>query len=298
MELEIRSLSKKYPQGPQALDRVDLTIKPGVFGLLGPNGAGKSTLMRILATLQEPDSGSVRLGDIDPLADRDAMRKVLGYLPQDFGLYPHATAERLLDHLAELKGVGERKKRSAMVQELLEKTNLWDVRRRKLKTFSGGMRQRFGIAQALLNEPRLLIVDEPTTGLDPEERARFFNTLSEIGEGLVVILSTHIVDDISQLCGQVAILDHGKVLREGSPREALDSLRGQVWSTAVAPGEMEEVAASHQVLRHRRFLGKELIHVLASERPGPSFEPAAYDLEDVYFATLRGSSEQAWKGAA
>src|ERR1051325_11090431 len=243
--LSIRNLSKTYPNGVRALSDVTLDIPTGMFGLLGPNGAGKSTLMRTLATLQEADSGSVRLGDIDVLADAGAVRRVLGYLPQEFGLYPKVTAGALLDHPARLKGFHEPRPRQATVQALLEKTNLWEVRTRALGTFSGGMKQRFGIAQALLGNPRLIIVDEPTAGLDPEERVRFHNLLAEISESVIVILSTHIVGDVADLCDQMAIMHRGEVRLAAEPAQAIASLNGRIWERTVARAELEGILAAH-----------------------------------------------------
>jgi ABC-2 type transport system ATP-binding protein len=291
MELAVSDLTKAYPRGPVALDGINLTIGPGVFGLLGPNGAGKTTLMRIVATLQEPDSGSVRFGDVDVLRDPAALRRELGYLPQDFGLYPEMTAERMLDHLADLKGIAGVREREKAVRDLLVRTNLWHVRKRRLGAYSGGMRQRFGIAQALLGSPKLVIVDEPTTGLDPEERARFFNALSELAEGVVVILSTHIVDDVAQLCNRLAILEGGKIRFIGSPESALAGLEGRLWSALVAPADAPALTAGKPVVRTRRYLGKVEVKVRAAEWPGEPFEAATPDLEDVYFSALESPAQ-------
>ena len=291
LRLEIAGLRKQYPRGPLALDDIDLSVSTGVFGLLGPNGAGKSTLMRIIATLQEPDAGTIRFGDLDPLADRTGLRRQLGYLPQDFGLDPTVSALRQLDHLAELKGLTDRRQRRGQVQDLLERTNLWRHRRRKLGTFSGGMKQRFGIAQALLGAPRLLIVDEPTTGLDPEERGRFFNTLANIGERIVVILSTHLVDDVTELCHRMAILNEGRLKFVGTPRDALDRLEGRTWVTEGDAGTQpngNDNGLDVTFLRARRFLGRARTFVLADQDPGPGFEATHPELEDAYFATLAG----------
>lgn len=294
MKLEIEGLRKQYLRGPLALDDVSLSIAPGVFGLLGPNGAGKSTLMRILATLQEPDAGTVRFGDLDPLSDRRTMRRMLGYLPQDFGLDPTASAIRMLDHLAELKGLTDRRARRHAVNELLERTNLWQHRHQKLGAYSGGMKQRFGIAQALIGEPRLIIVDEPTTGLDPEERGRFFNALAAIGERVVVILSTHLVDDVTELCHQMAILLDGRLEFLGTPVDALANLEGRTW---IYDGSLEaDDRDGLTILRTRRFLGRTRTHVLAEAHPGPGFEPSRPELEDAYFATLAGRLEPAGRG--
>jgi ABC-2 type transport system ATP-binding protein len=291
--LRIANLSKTYANGVEALRDVSLDIPTGMFGLLGPNGAGKSTLMRTLATLQEADAGSVSFDGLDVLKEKAEVRKILGYLPQEFGVYPRITAEMMLDHFALLKGIVERRQRKAVVEALLQQTNLYQFRRRKLGTFSGGMRQRFGIAQALLGDPRLLIVDEPTAGLDPEERNRFLNLLSEIGENVVVILSTHIVDDVSDLCSRMAIISEGRVLQTGMPREVIDSLHGSIWQKTIAKSELEEYRNHHQVISTRLFAGHTVIHVFSPERPDASFEPVAADLGDVYFNTLRRSARAA-----
>ena len=288
MNLEIENLSKRYPNGVQALKGVSLVVRPGMFGLLGPNGAGKSTLMRTLATLQEADSGSVRLGDIDVLADTDAVRRVLGYLPQEFGLHPKVSALTLLDHLARLKGFHDARLREATVEALLRKTNLWDVRKRALGTFSGGMKQRFGIAQALLGNPRLIIVDEPTAGLDPEERVRFHNLLAEISENVIVILSTHIVGDVADLCDQMAIMHRGEVRLAAEPAAAVAQLNGRIWEKTVARAELEGIAASHPVVSTRLVAGRTRVRILSEGTPVAGFAPASPDLEDVYFSVLRG----------
>lgn len=285
--LTIRNLSKTYANGVTALKDVSLDIPKGMFGLLGPNGAGKSTLMRTIATLQDPDAGSIRLGDIDILADKDAARRVLGYLPQEFGVYPKEAAITMLDHFAILKGIVDARQRREVVEALLKQVNLWEVRGYKLGGFSGGMRQRFGIAQALLGDPKLIIVDEPTAGLDPEERNRFLNLLAEIGENVVVILSTHIVEDVTDLCQNMAIISRGEVLLTGQPHEALASLEGRVWRKQVAKAELEQVQAEHTVLSSRLVAGQPVIHVLADAKPGAGFEPIAPNLEDVYFCKLR-----------
>jgi ABC-type multidrug transport system ATPase subunit len=288
MELHIEKLSKRYPNGVQALREVSLTIRPGMFGLLGPNGAGKSTLMRTLATLQEADAGEARLGDVDLLRDKDATRRMLGYLPQEFGLYPKVAAEEMLDHLAALKGITHAKERRDIVHALLQQTNLFDVRRRPLGTFSGGMKQRFGIAQALLGKPRLVIVDEPTAGLDPEERVRFHNLLGAIGDDVVVILSTHIVGDVIDLCREMAILHHGDVLMTGDPAKAVASLDGRIWQKTVDRADLAALKAAHPIVSTRLFGGRTRVHVYAEARPDPSFEPAQADLEDVYFTAIKG----------
>jgi ABC-type multidrug transport system ATPase subunit len=287
-ELRVSHLSKRYPGGTQALSDVSLTVGPGMFGLLGPNGAGKSTLMRTIATLQEADSGSLHLGDIDVRTQKDAMRRVLGYLPQEFGLYPKVSAEDLLDHLAVLKGFVGRAERRAMVRALLEKTNLDHVRGRPLGTFSGGMKQRFGIAQALIGSPRLVIVDEPTAGLDPEERVRFHNLLAEIGENVIVILSTHIVSDVSDLCSAMAILHQGQVKLAGSPTATIERIHGSVWEKTIDKKELGAHRDRYPVITTRLFAGRTIIHVFADARPDSTFHEIAPDLEDVYFATMRG----------
>ncbi len=286
--LEIRNLSKTYANGVQALRGVDLEIPRGMFGLLGPNGAGKSTLMRTLATLQEPDGGSVRLGDLDVLREKDALRRVLGYLPQDFGVYPHVTAEVLLSHLATLKGITVSSERAERVAALLERTNLWDVRRERLGSFSGGMKQRFGIAQALLGNPELIIVDEPTAGLDPEERNRFLDLLSEIGENVVVILSTHIVDDVSDVCSKMAIIADGRLLQTGDPGSSIAALSGKTWKKSIEKRELDAYRERHTVISTRLYAGRTVIHVLAGAQPDPSFESVEPGLDDVYFTTLVG----------
>ena len=288
MELRIENLSKRYPNGTQALQDVTLTIPPGMFGLLGPNGAGKSTLMRTLATLQEADSGSARLGDIDMLADKDAVRRVLGYLPQDFGLYPKVTAEDLLTHLATLKGISRASERKQVVDALLHQTNLHAVRRKALGSFSGGMRQRFGIAQALLGNPKLLIVDEPTAGLDPEERVRFHNLLSEIGQEVIVLLSTHIVSDVRDLCPRMAVLNGGRVLLTGAPEDIISRLEGRIWSKFVDRAELPRLQAELPIISHRLLMGRTLVHVYSPSALDASFTPAVPDLEDAYFASIKG----------
>ncbi len=289
MQLIIQDLSKTYGNGVQALKNVNLTINQGMFGLLGPNGAGKSSLMRTIATLQEADSGSIRLGEIDVLKEKDAVRKMLGYLPQEFGVYPKVSAEDLLTHLAILKGITHSKERSETVKALLQKTNLYHVRKKNLGTYSGGMKQRFGIAQALLANPKLIIVDEPTAGLDPAERNRFLNLLSEIGENTIVILSTHIVDDVRELCADMAIINKGEVLYKGSPFDAINELAGKVWKKRIPKVELEDYKKSHQVISDKLVAGTPVIHVLADSRPDDAFEPVEGDLEDVYFAKITAS---------
>ncbi len=293
LELSISNLSKTYPNGVQALKDVSLTIPTGMFGLLGPNGAGKSTLMRTVATLQEPDAGSIILGDIDVLTDKQAVRDVLGYLPQDFGVYPKITATDMLSHLAVLKGITGHGERKDAVEALLQQTNLWDARKQKLGTYSGGMRQRFGIAQALLGDPRLIIVDEPTAGLDPEERLRFLNLLSEIGENIVVILSTHIVEDVSDLCQNMAIISLGEVRSTGRPQDAIDHLSGKIWQKAIDRDELETYKATHAVISTHLSGGRTMVHVHSDADPGNGFEPVEADLKDVYFTTLRGAGQPA-----
>lgn len=291
--LEIRDLSKTYANGVQALRNVSLQIPTGMFGLLGPNGAGKSSLMRTIATLQDPDSGSIQLDGLDVLANKPAARRLLGYLPQEFGLYPKVSAEAMLDHFAVLKGVVAGGERKALVEALLQQVNLWDVRKRKLGTYSGGMRQRFGIAQALIGSPKLIIVDEPTAGLDPEERNRFLNLLAEIGENVVVILSTHIVEDVTDLCPRMAIISQGRVLLSGQPAEALRALEGRVWRKAIAHSDIEDCKSRLVVLSTRLSGGKTIIHVLADSLPEEGFTAVAPDLEDVYFGQLRQQSRAA-----
>ncbi|HUQ82162.1 MAG TPA: ABC transporter ATP-binding protein [Gemmatimonadaceae bacterium] len=288
MELKIEHVSKTYANGVQALKDVSLTIPAGMYGLLGPNGAGKSTLMRILATLQEADTGSAMLGEIDVLRDKDAVRRTLGYLPQEFGVYPKVSAEELLDHFALLKGVGERRSRKEVVEALLRQVNLWDVRKQKLGGYSGGMRQRFGVAVALLGNPKLMIVDEPTAGLDPAERVRFLNLLAELGENSVVLLSTHIVEDVSELCTRMAIIDHGEILLEAEPLRAVDDLKGRIWRRVVSKQELPAVEREYAVISTKLLAGRTVVRVHNESMPGPAFEPAEPDLEDVYFSTMAG----------
>jgi ABC-2 type transport system ATP-binding protein len=288
MQLTIRNVSKTYPNGVQALKDVTLTIPAGMYGLLGPNGAGKSTLMRIIATLQEPDEGTINLGDIDVVREKDAVRETLGYLPQEFGVYPKVSAEKLLDHFAILKGITHRAARREVVEALLRQTNLWDVRRQKLGGYSGGMRQRFGVAVALLGNPKLMIVDEPTAGLDPAERVRFLNLLSELGENSVVILSTHIVEDVSELCTRMAIIDRGEILLEAEPLRAVDDLRGRIWRRVISKDALSELEREHAVISTKLLGGRTVVHVFSDAAPGDGFEPAEPDLEDVYFSTMAG----------
>ena len=293
MELQIRNLSKRYGNGVHALRDVTLTIRRGMFGLLGPNGAGKSTLMRTLATLQDPDAGAIQLTgpegtSIDVLREKHRLRETLGYLPQDFGVYPTETAERLLNHFAVLEGITEGTVRKSVVEALLRQTNLWQVRRQKLGSFSGGMRQRFGIAVALLGNPRLVIVDEPTAGLDPAERVRFLNLLSELGDHAVVILSTHIVEDVSELWSRMAIIDKGEILLEAEPLQAVEDVRGRIWRRIIRRDELPLIEREHRVISTRLLAGRTVVHVFADASPGAGFEPVAPDLEDVYFSTMAG----------
>jgi len=286
MELQIKNLSKTYSNGVQALKDVSLNIPQGMFGLLGPNGAGKSSLMRTLATLQQADSGSVTLGDINILNDKDKVRKILGYLPQEFGVYPKVSSYNMLDHIASLKGVSNRGERKDLVESLLTKTNLWHVRNKSLGTYSGGMKQRFGIAQALIGDPRLIIVDEPTAGLDPAERVRFHNLLSEIGEQTIVILSTHIVEDISNLCNNMAIICLGEVVAQGNPTVLTEAVKGRVWKKAIDKAELETYQNEMQVISTHLKAGQTVIHVLSDHQPDSTFETSTANLEDVYFAEI------------
>lgn len=288
VSLDIRGISKTYPNGVHALKDVSLTIPPGMYGLLGPNGAGKSTLMRILATLQEPDSGSIHLGDLDVVRQKDAVRQTLGYLPQEFGVYPRSSAEELLDHFALLKGIGNRSERRSTCEALLRQVNLWDVRKQKLGGYSGGMRQRFGVAVALLGNPKLMIVDEPTAGLDPAERVRFLNLLSELGENSVVLLSTHIVEDVSELCTRMAIIDRGEILLETEPLRAVEELRGRIWRRVVSRAELSAVEREHAVISTKLLAGRTVIRVYGDMAPSSGFDVAEPDLEDVYFSTMTG----------
>jgi ABC-2 type transport system ATP-binding protein len=290
--LTITGLSKTYANGVRALDSVSLSIGQGLFGLLGPNGAGKSTLMRTIAALQEPDSGQILLDGVDVVREPEQLRRRLGYLPQDFGVYPRIPAIDLLDHIAILKGITNRRERSEQVDALLELTNLHNVRKLAVSTFSGGMKQRFGIAQALLGNPRLIIVDEPTAGLDPEERNRFHNLLSEIGENAVVVLSTHIVDDVRELCPRMAILAGGRVVAEGAPASLISRLEGRLWRKTVPKSAVAAYKTSHAVIATRLLAGQTLLHVLSDDHPGPGFEQTPPDLEDVYFSVLSSHFER------
>lgn len=292
MKLSIQNLSKTYGNGVQALKNVNLEIPVGMFGLLGPNGAGKSSLMRTIATLQEPDTGSITLGELDVLKQKDEVRKILGYLPQEFGVYPKVSAEILLDHLAVLKGISNKKERKELVHALLNKTNLWKARRKNLGGYSGGMKQRFGIAQALLSSPKLIIVDEPTAGLDPAERNRFLNLLSEIGENTVVILSTHIVEDVKELCTNMAIINEGQVMLEGNPLQTIADIEGKVWSKRVEKDELSNYKDSMNVISERLIAGKPEIHVFSESQPDASFNSIPADLEDVYFNQIFNQQPQ------
>jgi ABC-type multidrug transport system ATPase subunit len=293
LELSIQNLSKTYPNGVQALKKVSLTIPTGMFGLLGPNGAGKSTLMRTIATLQEADEGSITLGELDVLKEKEEVRKILGYLPQEFGVYPKVSAEVMLNHIAFLKGLVDAGERKARLKALLQQTNLWEVRKKKLGTFSGGMRQRFGIAQALLGNPKLIIVDEPTAGLDPAERIRFLNLLSEIGENVVVVLSTHIVEDVSDLCSRMAIISEGELLLTADPQQAIADLRGKVWEREVHRGQLEVFEDRFQVISTHLASGRTLVHVFSEGNPGDGFRPVGADLKDVYFTAMKGRPQEA-----
>ncbi|GAB4236660.1 MAG: ABC transporter ATP-binding protein [Ekhidna sp.] len=292
MNLTIKNLSKTYSNGVRALNDVSLDIPTGMFGLLGPNGAGKSSLMRTIATLQDPDTGSITLGDLDVLKQKDEVRKILGYLPQEFGVYPKVNAEVLLDHLAVLKGITNKKERKELVETLLHKTNLWQARKKNLGGYSGGMKQRFGIAQALLSDPKLIIVDEPTAGLDPAERNRFLNLLSELGENTVVILSTHIVDDVKELCTNMAIINQGTVLYQGNPLRAIEEVNGKVWKKSIEKGELENYQNEYHVISDRLIAGKPEIHVLSDVQPDPSFDGVEADLEDVYFSHILSQKKE------
>ena len=282
MNLSISNLSKTYANGVRALQDVSLDIPAGMFGLLGPNGAGKSTLMRTIATLQQPDSGSIRLGDIDVLTQPEDVRKILGYLPQEFGLYPNLSAERVLDHFAEMKGVANGGERRDLVHALLKQTNLWDARKKAVGGFSGGMKQRLGIAIALAGRPRLVIVDEPTAGLDPNERHRFLNLLSEIGNDVIVILSTHIVEDVRELCRRMAIINQGQVVLQGDPSQVLDEVRGHIWRKRISKSELASLQATMNVISVRLVAGDPMIHVYSDSRPGDGFAAVEPNLEDVY----------------
>lgn len=284
--LRIQNLSKTYPNGVRALNDVSLEISNGMYGLLGPNGAGKSSLMRTLATLQEADSGSAFLNDIDILNQPTELRKVLGYLPQEFGVYPRITAEQLLDHVAILKGIANKKERKELVGFLLEKVNLYDKRSKSVKGFSGGMKQRVGIAQALIGNPELIIVDEPTAGLDPGERNRFHNLLADVGENVIVILSTHIVDDVRELCSNMAIMNDGEIVYAGTPVAVLEELKGKVWVKTITRDEVAGYKLLHHVISDKMIAGQPQIHVLSDNHPGDGFTPVEPNLEDVFFTKI------------
>jgi ABC-type multidrug transport system ATPase subunit len=284
--LNIHNLSKTYSNGVKALDDINLEIDKGMFGLLGPNGAGKSSLMRTLATLQEADTGTAFLNDIDILNQPEELRKVLGYLPQEFGVYPRITAEQLLDHISVLKGITSKKERKELVGYLLNKVNLYDKRNKAVKSFSGGMKQRIGIAQALIGEPQLIIVDEPTAGLDPGERNRFHNLLADVAEDVVIILSTHIVDDVRELCSKMAIMNLGKIVYQGSPLAVIDELNGRVWQKSITRSEIAEYKSNYDVISDKMVAGKPLIHVLSETAPGEGFESVEANLEDVFFTKI------------
>ncbi len=286
MQLQISNLSKTYSNGVRALNNLSLTISTGMFGLLGPNGAGKSSLMRTIATLQEADEGSIRLDELDVLKEKDAVRRLLGYLPQEFGIYPKMSAQDLLDHMAVMKGITARGERKSIVEGLLQQTNLYEVRKKKLGTYSGGMKQRFGIAQALLGNPKLIIVDEPTAGLDPTERNRFLNLLGSIGENVIVILSTHIVDDVRELCTRMAIINKGQVLIEGHPQAAIDAVAGKIWKKVIDKSALESHQQQYHVVSTHLVAGRTEIRVFADAAPGDGFVPVEANLEDVYFLKL------------
>ena len=296
--LSIKNLVHVYANGTRALDDVSLTVPTGMFGLLGPNGAGKSTLMRSIATLQTPTSGAIDFDGIDVIKEPEKLRRTLGYLPQDFGVYPRVSAYDMLDHMAVLKGIASAKDRKQTVETLLQQTNLWSVRSKAIAGFSGGMRQRFGIAQALIGNPKLIIVDEPTAGLDPEERNRFLNLLAEIADNVVIILSTHIVEDVADLCPRMAVLAGGKIQLEGAPGQLMEQLHGRVWKKTIDKEALEESRAKYEVISTRLFAGQTVIHVLADAKPGEGFEPASGGLEDVYFSTLAASRRPAAAQAA
>lgn len=286
MQLKIQNVSKGYANGIKALNNINLTLDKGMFGLLGPNGAGKSTLMRTIAALQNPDSGTIQLGDIDVIHQKNELRKVLGYLPQDFGFYPKVSALELLNHFAVLKGISNKQERKEIVDALLQQTNLYEARKRNVSEYSGGMRQRFGIAQALLGNPQLIIVDEPTAGLDPQERNRFHNILSEIGEQVIVILSTHIVDDVKTLCSRMVIMNRGTILLDDTPSGAVRSVQGKIWSKIIPKETLNEARTRLQVISNHISEGKMIIHVMSDNKPEDGFEQTDATLEDVYFSAI------------
>jgi ABC-2 type transport system ATP-binding protein len=291
--LDLHHVSHVYANGTRALDDVNLSIPRGMYGLLGPNGAGKSTLMRTIATLQTPTAGSIRFGEIDVLAEPEKLRRTLGYLPQDFGVYPRVSAYEMLDHMTVLKGIASRGERRETVERLLNQVNLWPVRKKALAGFSGGMRQRFGIAQALIGNPELIIVDEPTAGLDPEERNRFLNLLAEIGEKVVVILSTHIVEDVADLCPRMAVFVAGRIRLEGAPLELIQASKGKIWMKTIERAELDTHRERHELISSRLFAGRTIIHVLCDSDPSNGFTAVDGDLEDVYFSTLAQSRRAA-----
>lgn len=288
MTLQLSNISKTYPNGVEALKNITLTIPKGMYGLLGPNGAGKSTLMRTLATLQDPDEGSIYMEEIDLLNRKNQVRQILGYLPQDFGLYPKAKSEDLLNYFAVLKGFTQRRTRQEVVETLLRQVNLWEVRRQKVGGFSGGMRQRFGVAVALLGNPKLMIVDEPTAGLDPAERVRFLNLLSKLGENSVVILSTHIIEDVSEICTNMAIINRGQILLESQPLRAIEGLNGRIWQKIVDKQTILEIEQQYNIISTKLLSGRILVHIYSNVKPGNGFESVQPTLEDVYFATMAG----------
>jgi ABC-2 type transport system ATP-binding protein len=290
MELTIQNISKTYPNGVEALKNVSLKIGNGMFGLLGPNGAGKSTLMRTIAALQDSDDGTIRIGDFDVSKDKQSLREILGYLPQEFGVYPKISANDLLDHMAVMKGIIDSKQRKEVVESLLHQTNLWEAKDQKLGTYSGGMKQRFGIAQALIGDPKLIIVDEPTAGLDPMERNRFHNLLSEIGENVIVILSTHIVDDVSDLCNNMAIILNGEVHLVGEPIQLIKKLDQKVWKGLIEKSELVEIEKENDVISSRLYLGKVQVRIFSESPMQNGFEPVSPEIEDLYFATINGLS--------
>lgn len=285
-KLQIKNVSKTYPNGVKALDDISIEIDNGMFGLLGPNGAGKSSLMRTLATLQEADSGSAVLDDIDIFKQPNELRKVLGYLPQEFGVYPRITAWQLLDHMAVLKGITKSSERKELLKYLLDKVNLYDKRHKSVKGFSGGMKQRVGIAQALIGKPKLIIVDEPTAGLDPGERNRFYNLLADVGQEVIVILSTHIVDDVRELCTKMAIMNTGRIVFHGAPQQAIEELQGKVYQKIIARSELQEYGTNFSVISNKMVAGQPLIHIYSEEAPGQGFEPVQPNLEDVFFSKI------------
>ena len=288
--LKINNLNKTYANGVKALDNVTIEIENGMFGLLGPNGAGKSSLMRTLATLQEADSGTATLDDIDIFKEPTELRKVLGYLPQEFGVYPRITAEQLLDHMCILKGITNKKQRKEMVNYLLDKVNLYDKRNKSVKGFSGGMKQRVGIAQALIGNPKLIIVDEPTAGLDPGERNRFYNLLADVGQEVIVILSTHIVDDVRELCTNMAIMNLGEIVFQGAPQLAIEELQGKVFQKVVSRDELQEYASNYSIISNKMVAGQPLIHIFSESNPANGFAPVTPDLEDVFFSKINTSN--------